>query len=313
MASLPLPSDRLQPADTLQRTQDNNNHPNELSLPQTSYDQRLSQYIDVNGNADQYIAGHTASSTSSSGVQQRQHLSSQHLLAAPMSHYMQTAGPASEAASETGSEALSEAAASADDTPIQPRNKQTAVGSRISPSIGRRTTPFSSSEPDHQSVASSQQAASPQAAEAGSIDTTRMHDPHTESEPAVTMLGSQQAASPMDSQHSDPMLDSQQAAAAAPDQQSVPMTDSQQGATMQTVQQGPNGSLAGAYLGSCAASQERPGGMGWRSYLTCCVRLSVEKEPHRCAAVCAVTWHAALSVTWVLPEVESSSELLGLW
>lgn len=39
--------------------------------------------------------------------------------------------------------------------------------------------------------------------------------------------------------------------------------------------------MAGAYLGSCKEAEERLDGHGWRCYLTCCVRLSIEKEPHR--------------------------------
>ena len=291
MASLPLPCDRLQPAATPHLDHDDQRSQDVHSQPLRANKTCTSQHADCSSTAGQYIAGHATSCMAASETEERNHLSSQ-LPAASKSDLMPTAGPASTSASEANSEALS---ASADDTPIQPRNKQTAVGTRISPNIGRRTTAFSCSEPDHQSVASSQQVTSSPAAEAGSPDSTVMHDagidssPSMASESAAPIMGSQQAAPPMHDWLPVTMLDSQQNASAGHDQHSTPLVGSEQEIAMQSAHQRPNGSLVGAYLGSCIAYQERLDGLGWRSYLTCCVRLSVEKEPHRCAAVYTVT------------------------
>ncbi len=120
------------------------------------------------------------------------------------------------------SKATSEMTAKAvDESPIRSVIKQTSLGARVSPSIGRRTTPFSTSTPnDSDGVESSP-------ADDQSTFLRALHDHHA----AADGLSHQEA----------PSQDSM-----APAQYAEPSHD------------------------SCS-----------RPYLTCCVRLSPEKEPHR--------------------------------
>ena len=279
MASLPLPSDRLQPAATWQPSSQDTVSQLPPSSQQTNF-----------GVNPQLAAGNKTSSTAASETGQNSQTGSQagskHSSAASITSTMQGAASVSTA----GSEALSEAAASvADDIPIQPRNCQTAVGARISPNIGRRSTPFSSSEPADQPMpGSSQEHASTEAHQAGNADDTMMQEAFHAS---IAMAESQPGASSHADQQAFPMLGPQQPLSDRQDPplamqstlaglQAMPMDARPQPSPMQVAAPRQGRSTAGAYL-ECNPRQERPGGEGWRCYLTCCVRLSVEKEPHR--------------------------------
>lgn len=144
------------------------------------------------------------------------------------------------------STAASRAATAADDIPIQPVNNQTADGPRISPSIGRRSTPFSTSEPE-----SSRPSKRRQDASAATPEALSQHDRPLQSDVAV----SRSIGDAMD------------------------LAENRQ--QEQATQQGPTSSVAKACCGTIAESGQLPKGCAQRPYLTCCVRLSEEKEPHR--------------------------------
>lgn len=218
IASLPLPSDRLQRAHAPPPTeQETESQPSSLTRPHK--------------DPGQPTASTPAPPAAASRSQRSSHGSSQQSLA------VSTSGRrAIEAAESTSASA---APATPDDIPIQPLNKQTAIGACVSPKVGRRTTPFSTSEPSHQSVPASRQ------------DTAATH------------------TAP---QHDTPMQDATVANRAISNAQDL-SGDSQQDTAMQ------GSSTGDECQGSCWGSEEHPS--GHRSYLTCCVRLSVEKEPHR--------------------------------
>jgi hypothetical protein len=137
--------------------------------------------------------------------------------------------PAATAAAASGahddlsaSTATSEMTARAvDESPIRSVIKQTSIGARVSPSIGRRTTPFSTSTPDG----------------SDGIESSPVDDQST----FLRALQDHHVAGDGLSHQEAPSQDCM-----APAQYAEPSQD------------------------SCS-----------RPYLTCCVRLSPEKEPHR--------------------------------
>lgn len=218
IASLPLPCNRLQ-------------HAHAPPPTEQCRDSQPSSITRHHKGPGQPTASSTAPPAAASCSHLSGHGSSQESLAVSTSGRLDV-----EAAESTSASA---APAAPDDIPIQPLNKQTAIGTCVSPKVGRRTTPFSTSEPSHQSVPASRQ------------DT---------------------AATPAAAQHDTPMHDATAVNRAIGNAQEL-SGDSQQHTAMQ------GASTADECQGSCWGSEEHPSGA--RSYLTCCVRLSVEKEPHR--------------------------------
>ena len=156
-----------------------------------------------------------------------------------------------EAAESTAAESTTaaEGAAVADDIPIQPLNKQTAEGTCVSPNIGRRSTPFSTSEPSRPSLSIGRQDTSATKTEDFAQQDTILHDDMT----ACRSMGQAQDSA----------------------------EGRQQETLMQMGQQEPSSSIAGECNGASAGRGEQPDACEQRPYLTCCVRLSEEKEPHR--------------------------------
>lgn len=223
LASIPLPSDSLQPASPAPLTdQCMDSHPMAL----TSHHLRRTGHSTAATTAPPAVhkhgrPGNQASSQQSSAVSTCFRLGA-------------------EAAESTSA---SRPPATPDNVPILPLNTQTAMGSCVSPKVGRRTTPFSTSEPSHQSVPESRQ------------DT---------------------AATAAVLQHDSLMQDATVASTFVGDVQESSV-DSQQDTAMQAA----SNATADECHGSCGEPEERSDGCRHRSYLTCCVRLSVEKEPHR--------------------------------
>ena len=255
MASLPLPSDRLQPANTAQPSdQCTDSHSSGPILSPSLLDRQhctkgFAQSI-VSTTATP-TAGHCTHPGSQSGSQQSSAVSTASMLEAEAAESTAAESTAAEStASATAAESTASATpAAADDLPIQPLNQQTAIGACVSPKVGRRTTPFSTSEPSHQSVASSSQDMPMTATEAST-------------------------------QHDTPMPDAVAASRFVGDAKES-AEGGQQDTPMQVAQQGTSSSIADECYGSCADVDDPPVDSGQRPYLTCCVRLSVEKEPHR--------------------------------
>ena len=293
MASLPLPSDRLQPADSLQAikqgtdTKASRHHP-DASLLTNQYDtedsaQPTASAIAAAPTAD--LCGHptrqgctpqsSAMSTASTldaeaaqstavqsaGTQSAAAHSPAARSPADQAHLTADQAQSTDAQAQAQSPAAQaqapaakattacQAATAADDIPIQPLNNQTADGPCISPSIGRRSTPFSTSEPESSRPSKSRQDASAVTPEALS-----QHDRPLQRDVAVSRS----------------MGDAKELAESR-----------QQDKLQQATQQGPSSSVANDCCETGAESGELPKDCEQRPYLTCCVRLSEEKEPHR--------------------------------
>lgn len=139
--------------------------------------------------------------------------------------------------SSASAEDVDAAAAAADDCPIRALNKQTSNGSCVSPKIGRRSTPFSTSD-------MTQDESAP---------------------PTVTSDGQPESFNA-----------SGDCAAAL------------QNGTLLHTDFAPH-AVTGGQSHDC---QPRP-------YLTCCVRLSPEKEPHRCCQSLPSPLHCSLSCPYL--------------
>lgn len=304
MASLPLPSDRLQPANPLQAikqgtdikaswhnpgaslltsqhclensapptvsaiaaapTADLCGHPTRQGYtPQSSavstasmLDAEAAQSIDAQSAAVQSTA--VQSTAAQSTAAQSTPAQAQSFAAQAQSSTPPAQSPAAQALSSTThaqspaakAPPASQAATAADDIPIQPLNNQTADGACISPSIGRRSTPFSTSEPE-----SSRPSKRRQDASAVTPEAFPQHDSPLQSDVAVSRS----------------MGDAKE------------LVESRQQDKLQpATQQGPTSPVANDCCGTGDESGELPKDFEQRSYLTCCVRLSEEKEPHRC-------------------------------
>ena len=243
MASLPLPSDRLRPANPAQATKQAKN--TEFASPNPSASLLTAQHC-TKGFAPFLKAADLTNDLCShpsrqGGSQQSSAASTSSILDA------EAAAPSDVESIAAESTTAFEAAAVADDIPIQPLNKQTADGTCVSPNIGRRSTPFSTSEPSCPSAPTRRHDTSATAAEAFSQHGTTLQD--------------------------DVILSRRSARDLA--------EGSWQETPMQVDQQEASGSMVGDCNGASGGCGEQPDGCEQRRYLTCCVRLSEEKEPHR--------------------------------
>ena len=253
MASLPLPSDRLRLASTTQATRQRKDtkilsqNPR-ASLPKAQHCSKRFAQPTAGTKATHPTVDVCCHPSRQGGSRQSSAVSTSSMLDAEADV---PSAAESTAAESTAAEsvAAAEAAAVADDIPIQPLNKQTADGTCVSPKIGRRSTPFSTSEPSHLSASKERQDASATTAEGFSQQNT-------------TLQGDMIASRSMG------------------DAKDLAEGRWQEG-IMQEDQQEPSSAIAGDCTGASADSGDQPDGCEQRPYLTCCVRLSEEKEPHR--------------------------------
>ena len=265
LASLQLPSDRLRPAKTAQATKPEKNIKPSSQNPSASV---LTAQHCTKGFAQPAVSTKAADPT----VDIYSHPSRQcggrqsSAVSPPSSLNAEAAAP-----SAAESITASEAAAVADDILIQPFNQQSADGTCVSPNIGRRSTPFSTSEPRNLSVSKQRQDASK--AEAFSQQNTTLQD---------DMIASRSIG------------DAEELAEGR-----------WQESLMQEDQQEPSSSVGGNCSAGCG---EQPGGCEQRPYLSCCVRLSEEKEPHRWTLLramhCAITHASCFEASVILSEQE---------
>lgn len=250
MASLPLPSDRFRPANTAPATKQAKN--TESSSPNPSASLLTAQHPSK-GSVEPTASTKAADSMVDLCSHPSREGGSQQSSAVSSMRDAEAAAPSAAESTAAESTSASEAAAVADDIPIQPLNKQMADGTCVSPNIGRRSTPFSTSEPSHPSLSKGRQHTSAAATEAFcQQDMTLQND--------MTLPSRRSMGDARDS--------------AEGKQQEVAMQDNQRE---------PSRSRAGDCNGASAGREEQPEGCEQRPYLACCVRLSEEKEPHRWA------------------------------
>ena len=250
MASLPLPSDRLQSANNAQATkQAENTKPSSQNPSAPLLTRQHCTKVFVQSMASIRAADPTVNLCSHPSRQGGSQQSS-----AGSSSFMLDAEAAESIAAE--SITASEAATVADDIPIQPLNKQRADGTCVAPSIGRRSTPFSTSDPSHLSSSNGGQHTSAVATEAFSQQDMPLQDDMT----ARRSVGD--AKDSAEGRRQENLMLGQQVG-------------------QQVGQQEPSSSIPGECYGASAGCGEQPDGCQRRPYLTCCVRLSEEKDPHR--------------------------------